>query len=98
VKQKVEVDEQVNALKARRGRTEAIELARNMDRIIAARGPTVTVFNMRDSPPEEATLLKHLLGPTGNLRAPAMRFGKTLLIGFHPAEFEKFLTSPLERP
>jgi hypothetical protein len=53
---------------------------------------------MKDSPPEEATLLKHLLGPTGNLRAPAMRFGKTLLIGFHPAEFEKFLTSPLERP
>jgi hypothetical protein len=81
-------------MKAKRGRTEALELARSADRIIAARGPTVTVFDMKDSPPDEATLLKHLLGPTGNLRAPTMRFGKTLLIGFHPAEFDKFLKSP----
>jgi hypothetical protein len=69
-----------------------------MEQVIAARGPKVVVFNMNEHPPDETTLLRHLLGPTGNLRAPAMRMGKTLLIGFHPAEFEKFLGGPGERP
>ncbi|MCO6435999.1 MAG: hypothetical protein J5J06_02805 [Phycisphaerae bacterium] len=37
---------------------------------------------MKMDPPDDATLLSHMLGPTGNLRAPTLRIGKTLLIGF----------------
>ena len=29
-------------------------------------------------------LKKLILGPTGNLRAPTLRKGKTLIVGFHP--------------
>jgi hypothetical protein len=36
--------------------------------------------------------LKHLLGPSGNLRAPTSRRGKTLLVGFHEDEFTSILT------
>jgi hypothetical protein len=37
---------------------------------------------MKKSPPDDDTLLSHLLGPTGNLRAPTLRVGRTLLVGF----------------
>jgi arsenate reductase-like glutaredoxin family protein len=56
-----------------------------------AKGKKVTVFDMRRDPPSEATLLKHLLGPTGNLRAPTIRTGTTLLVGFHDEAYRSLL-------
>ena len=47
------------------------------------KGKKVTVFDMKKDPPAEADLLKAMLGTTGNLRAPAIRRGKTLLVGFN---------------
>ena len=38
---------------------------------------------MKKDPPGEEELLKHILGPTGNLRAPTIRKGKTVLVGFN---------------
>lgn len=32
-----------------------------------------------------------MLGPTGNLRAPTLRKGKTVLVGFHDEVFAKTL-------
>jgi arsenate reductase-like glutaredoxin family protein len=37
---------------------------------------------MKKTPPDDDTLAAHILGPTGNLRAPTIRKGKTLLVGF----------------
>lgn len=37
---------------------------------------------MKKDAPDDDTLLAHLLGPTGNLRAPTIRKGKTLYVGF----------------
>ena len=33
-----------------------------------------------------------MLGPTGNLRAPTMKVGKTMLVGFNPESFAETLT------
>jgi len=46
---------------------------------------------MKKAPPDEKTLLAHLLGPTGNLRAPAMLKGNTLLVGFHADAYRELL-------
>jgi hypothetical protein len=43
----------------------------------------VVVFEMKKDPPPPAELAALVLGPTGNLRAPAVRIGQTWLIGFH---------------
>jgi hypothetical protein len=85
------VAEQADSNKERRGRDDALALAQSVDRVVAARGKNVVAFDMKKARPDEATLLRHLLGPTGNLRAPTMRRGKTLLVGFHPKEFGKLL-------
>lgn len=47
-----------------------------------ARGKKTVTFDMRRSPPDDDALLAHLLGPTGNLRAPTLRKGATFLVGF----------------
>jgi hypothetical protein len=46
----------------------------------------VTHVNLRKEKPGNETLLSLLLGPTGNLRAPTLRLGRTLLVGFDQAE------------
>jgi arsenate reductase-like glutaredoxin family protein len=72
----------VDATKDRRGRDEALKLAHSVGRVIAARGKKVVVFDMTNDPPDDDTLAAHLLGPSGNLKAPTLRMGDTLLVGF----------------
>lgn len=72
----------VDAAKDRRGREEALKLARSAKRVVASRGKKVVVFDMANDPPDDETLAAHLLGPSGNLKAPTLRLGDTLLVGF----------------
>lgn len=51
--------------------------------MIVAKGKKVVTFDMIKARPSDSELLEAVLGPTGNLRAPAIRRGKTLLIGFN---------------
>ncbi len=74
--------EVVNAAKKRFGRDEALALAKTADVVIAARGKKVVTFDMKDAPPDDDTLAAHLLGPTGNLKAPTIRRGRMLIVGF----------------
>ncbi len=59
---------------------------------MVAKGKKVVTFDMKQSPPDDDTLAAHLLGPTGNLRAPTIRRGKTLLIGFNEEAYTSHLT------
>jgi hypothetical protein len=34
-------------------------------------------------------LIASMLGPTGNLRAPTIRKGRTVVVGFHPEVFQE---------
>ncbi len=86
-RKKIEIGEQVNAAKIRFEPAEALEIARKAGRVIVARGKSVVSFDMKKDPPSDETLLKYLLGPSGKLRAPAIRRGSTLLIGFDEAQF-----------
>jgi len=80
-----------DAGKNRRGKTHALALARTVDRIIAAKGKKIVTIDINKERPDDETLLAYLLGPTGNLRAPAIRKGKTLLVGFNPEVYQALL-------
>lgn len=88
---RVQVNEQQDASKWRNGPKEAIALARSADTVIVAKGKKIVRFEMRKNPPDDETLLAHLLGPTGNLRAPTARRGKTLLVGFSEEVYRETL-------
>ena len=81
----------VNAAKERKGRDEALELARAAAKVVVARGKKVVSFDMKREPPDDDTLAAYLLGPTGNLKAPTLRVGDTLLVGFGEAAYEQVL-------
>ena len=88
-KNKIAVDEVADAKKDRRDRAAALALARTADKIIVGKGKNLTTFEMRKNPPDDETLLAHLLGPTGNLRAPTARVGDTLLVGFNEEAYRR---------
>ncbi len=86
-KHDVVAKEVVNAAKEKLRGENALALARQTSRVLVAKGKKVVTFDMKNNPPDDEILLKHLLGPTGNLRAPTVRRGKTLFVGFNEEEF-----------
>jgi arsenate reductase-like glutaredoxin family protein len=44
---------------------------------------------MKKDPPDDDTLAAALLGPSGNLKAPTLRVGRTLLVGFSEAAYRQ---------
>jgi hypothetical protein len=62
--------------------------------VIVARGKKVLTFDMKAAPPDDDTLAAALLGPTGNLKAPTLRVGGTLLVGFGEAAYREVFGDP----
>ena len=83
----LKVKEITDARKERKSPEDALALAKTAGKIDVAKGQKVTTFEMKNDPPDDATLLAHLIGPTGNLRAPTVRKGKTLYVGFNPEAY-----------
>lgn len=81
----------VDARKRPIGERSALELARQVDEIYAARGKKVVHLDLRRDRPDAATLRSLLIGPSGKLRAPTLRVGRTLLVGFDPDSYRKIL-------
>lgn len=69
---------------------EATKLAKQASKIIVAKGKKVSEF-----PGGRAgkNVIEAMLGPTGNLRAPLIRKGKTVLVGFSQEVFARELDS-----
>ena len=74
--------EVVDARKEALGKRETVAILRGTNRVVAMRGKKVSDWDLKREPPVEKELLGAILGPTGNLRAPALRLGKTLVVGF----------------
>ena len=70
---------------------EAMALIREVDEIYASKGKRVVHLDLKKDKPDAATLKGLLLGPTGNLRAPTLRKGRTLVVGFDEATYAKLL-------
>ena len=48
--------------------------------------------DLKNDPPDDDALAALLLGPTGNLKAPTILIGKTMIVGFNREAYENFLT------
>lgn len=80
----VEVHEERSTRRAL-GEFEVKELLRSVDEVWIARGKKV------EKRPAAATEPDDLKGPSGNFRAPLLRRGKRLLVGFHAASFQELV-------
>lgn len=80
-----------DASKEKRGRAQALALAREAAKVVVAKGKKIVTFDMKKDPPDDETLSAHLLGPSGNLRAPTVRQRETLFVGFSDEAYRELL-------
>lgn len=66
------------------GRSDAEALAKAASKVIVAKGKKVSEFKGGAATKE---VVDAMLGPTGNLRAPTIRKGKTIVVGFNDELF-----------
>ena len=90
-KRRVETEELVDARKVKLKLKDAYALLEGMDELVAARGRKVERVDLRSGRPERAMVERLMLGPTGHLRAPALKVGRRLLIGFDEATYRAIL-------
>lgn len=69
------------------GKSDAEELFKSASRVIVCKGKLVEEW--KPSGKIDADGVAKMLGPTGNLRAPTIRKGKTLVIGYNDDIFEE---------
>jgi arsenate reductase-like glutaredoxin family protein len=81
----------VDARKSTLKEKDALQLVRDVDEVYASKGKQVIHLDLKTEKPDRATLIGLLLGPTGNLRAPTLRKGRTLIVGFDEATYAKLL-------
>ncbi|BDC52608.1 hypothetical protein F183_A49230 [Bryobacterales bacterium F-183] len=73
------------------GREAAIALARKADEIVAAKGKAVKRLRVKGAKVTDEEIAALVIGPSGNLRAPALRVGGKLVVGFEVRMYEEFL-------
>ena len=71
------------------GRDDAAELAAAASKLIVAKGKKISEFKVGKAVSDDA--IDAMLGPTGNLRAPTLRVGKTLVVGFNEEQYAQVL-------
>jgi len=76
----LEPSEVVSASK-KLGKTDAAAMARASTRVVVAKGKKISEF--KPAGKASSDVVEAMLGPTGNLRAPTLRVGKTVLVGFN---------------
>ena len=81
----------VDARKERLGPDDALKLTQDVSEVIAAKGKKVVRLRLAKDKPTRDELLAVLIGPSGNLRAPTLRKGKKLLVGFDPTAYSEVL-------
>jgi arsenate reductase-like glutaredoxin family protein len=65
--------------------SEAQALLGQVEEVIIAKGKNSKRMKAKDATVDD------LKGPTGNIRAPLLRKGRVLLVGFHEGELKTFL-------
>jgi arsenate reductase-like glutaredoxin family protein len=85
---KIEPKETVSAGK-KLAAADAAALAKAATRIVVSKGSNVSEFKPGGKPGKD--VIEAMLGPTGNLRAPCIKAGTTLLVGFNEEAYSDAL-------
>ncbi len=84
---KVKIETVVDARKERIDADAAWELLQSAVSIATAKGKKVQKFNPKSD--DKADILKQVMGPSGNLRAPTFRIRGSFVIGFNKELYDR---------
>ena len=86
------VVDKTDSNKQKIGPAEALKLLDGVKHLICImRGKNVFRYDLTKERPDDATLLAQMMGPTGNLRAPTVRVGSTLIVGYNEETYRRLL-------
>jgi arsenate reductase-like glutaredoxin family protein len=68
-----------------------LRLLKDADQLVSARRGKVERLDLRKAKPSRADVERLMLGPTGSLRAPTFRLGRTLVVGFDEETYRTLL-------
>lgn len=72
---------------------EALGILAGINDLYVAKGRKSVHFDLKEGRPSDEELLSHLLGRSGKLRAPSVRTGTTLVVGYNAELMEEVLLS-----
>lgn len=84
-------DNVINATKDRMGESVALAFAKKHNRLVVIKGKSLKDVDLREASLEDKEILQLIMGPTGNLRAPTFRHGKTLVVGYDESAYKDIL-------
>ena len=61
----------------------ALALLKGITDLYVAKGKKTIHFDLANARPSDQEILKHILGRSGTLRAPAIRKGSVMVVGFN---------------
>lgn len=85
----ITIDEAVEARKQKIEGDDAWNLLTASDQIIVGRGKKVVLYDPKTDDKDE--ILKVCLGRTGNLRAPTLKMGRLLVVGFNDEMYAEYV-------
>lgn len=81
----------VDAKKTKIDRSEALKMAEKADEIYSLKGKKVIRLDLKKAKADDDEIASLMIGPTGNLRAPTWRKGKTIVVGFNEDTYVELL-------
>jgi arsenate reductase-like glutaredoxin family protein len=87
----VSADVVVDAKKNRIDRSEALKMAEKADEIYSMKGKKIVRLDLKNAKADDDEIASLMMGPSGNLRAPTFRKGKTIVVGFNEEAYIELL-------
>ncbi len=85
----VQIKSEDDARKTRLGQSDVEKLLDEVNEVWVAKGKKFERVRLNSKSVDRQNLIKKVMGPSGNLRAPALRTGKKLIVGFHPEMYQE---------
>ena len=85
----IDVAQQEDARKVPLVEADALTLVGQVNDLYVTRGTKVIHIDLKSERPDDESLLSLLIGPSGKLRAPTLKIGKTMIVGFDQATYDK---------
>ncbi len=86
---KIVPKERTNAKKDPIQANDVLDVLKDCSELHVTKGRAVMEIKLGKAAPDPSTLRSLLVGPTGKLRAPTLRSGKRMVVGFDMAMYEQ---------
>jgi arsenate reductase-like glutaredoxin family protein len=85
---KVQVQNIVDCKKQIMQLDDALKLLKGVEKLYATKGVKVVEVDLKGANPTKEQLAELLIGPSGKLRAPTVKHGKTMVVGFNEGMYK----------